>query len=138
MLSHTVIAGCQNDGSIVVQNRRILTSGRWLKIAEIFDEAWIDEPPLEYPEAVVEILRDNAVDADLFMFSQSFDDLEPRHPGFHHEWDNIAAAPARDFKGWWESLPQESRKNVRRSQKKGVVVRPVEFDDTLVRGIKAI
>ena len=35
------------------------------------------------------------------------------------EWDSIAAVHITTFKEWWENLPQETRKNVRRSQKRG-------------------
>jgi len=37
--------------------------------------------------------------------------------------------------GWWDKLPQETRKNVRRSQKRGVLVTVKEFGDDLIRGL---
>lgn len=126
------------DGSLAIGGRRVVASRGWLKVARIFDEPWLDLPPLENPEAFVQVLRDLGSDADVFTFSQSLPHTEPRFVTFHQEWDNIAVAPSHDFKAWWESLPQESRKNVRRSQKRGVTVRRVVFDDELARGIKAI
>ena len=46
--------------------------------------------------------------------------------------------PTSSFDAWWTALPQESRKNVRLAEKRGVVVRTVPFDDELVHGIKKI
>lgn len=54
---------------------------------------------------------------------------------FNFELDNYAAVPVTTFEKWWESVPQETRKNVRRATKRGVVVKAVPFDDELARGI---
>ncbi len=51
------------------------------------------------------------------------------------EWESLAAIRLTSFKEWWEKLPQETRKNVRRSQKRGVVVTVREFGDDLIRGL---
>src|SRR5262249_16224118 len=39
---------------------------------------------------------------------------------------------------WWEKLPQEARKNVRRSAKRGVETKVVQFDDELMIGVKKL
>jgi hypothetical protein len=55
------------------------------------------------------------------------------------DWDNVAAIRLDNPEDWWENrLPQETRKNVRRSAKRGVVVRVASLDDDLIRGIVAI
>jgi hypothetical protein len=123
---------------VIVQGRKIVCSGKLIKVARIFDEVWLDLPPIENPDAFVVMLQDSGLKADVFTFAEPLPYTKPRHQAECLEWDNIAAAPCADFKAWWESLPQESRKNVRRSQKRGVSVRAVEFNDDLVRGIKAL
>ena len=75
--------------------------------------------------------------ADIFVFARPLPHCEPCY-SFHFEWDNVAVANLGEFAQWWESLPQETRKNVRRSQRRGVTVRQVNFDDELVRGISNI
>jgi hypothetical protein len=45
---------------------------------------------------------------------------------------------ANGFGSWWEAVPQETRKNIRRSQRRGVTVERVLFDERLVRGISNI
>jgi hypothetical protein len=134
----TTISGPGPAVDGLIQQRRVITSGRWIRTARIFDEPWLDLPPLDNPDAFIVLMQDHGIRADVFTFSQQLPDVTPRYATDHIEWDNVAAAPSADFKAWWDALPQESRKNVRRSQKKGVVVRPVEFSDELVRGIKAI
>jgi hypothetical protein len=45
----------------------------------------------------------------------------------------------RSFTDWWEkTLPQVTRKNVRRAAKRGLVVRQVVCDDQLIQGIHEI
>uniref|UniRef100_UPI0039C91501 hypothetical protein n=1 Tax=Horticoccus sp. 23ND18S-11 TaxID=3391832 RepID=UPI0039C91501 len=76
--------------------------------------------------------------ADIFTFAQHIPDVQPRFNTEFVDWDNVAAAPSSNFNQWWESLPQESRKNTRRAQKKGITVRLATFDDELIAGIKQI
>jgi hypothetical protein len=55
------------------------------------------------------------------------------------EWDNVAALPLSTFEQWWkQQIDGKTRNMVRRAEKKGVVVREVPFDDSLVRGIWGI
>ena len=70
-------------------------------------------------------------------FARPLPACEPCYP-YHFDWDNAAIVRTVDFADWWESLPQETRKNVRRSQRRGVEVRPVVFCDEFVRGISKI
>lgn len=115
----------------------IVATGSWLKIARIFDEDWLESGPSNDPTLCLERIRESRFNADLFTFGQPFPDVEVRHP-YYHEPEILAAAPTSNFQAWWDALPQESRKNVRKSQKRGVVVRPVPFDDQLVHQIKGI
>lgn len=108
-----------------------------VRIAAFHDEEWIEGETIAEPEAFVRSLR-NAPPADVLTFTRPLPESEPRYP-FQIEWDNVAVADlAQGFKPWWEGLPQETRKNVRRSQRRGVTVNRIEFNDDLVRGISNI
>lgn len=122
--------------SLAIEGRTIVCNGTWLKIARIFDEVWL-ENPLTSPAATIEMVRNSGLGADLFTFSQLLPDVKARH-SHHVEWENLAVARTTKFEAWWDSLPQESRKNVRKAQKRGVTITPVEFNDELVQGIKGI
>lgn len=121
---------------IEVAGHRLECTGRWPRIARLTDEVWL-EPPLPDAAAIIDALRASGSRADLLSFAQHVDDTEPRHP-FPHTWDSIAVADTTDFAAWWDALPQESRKHVRRSRKAGVTVRPAPFDGDLVTGIKRL
>jgi hypothetical protein len=70
----------------------------------------------------------------MFTFSQKLPNTQPRHD-YPMEWDSIAAVRTDNFKRWWDALPQETRKNVRRAQKRGVVVETRTCTDGVIRGI---
>ena len=107
-----------------VNRNDIIVRGRWLKIAFINDEEWL-ETELRDPEACVQELKNRragALHSDIFTFSQKLPATSPKY-SFRLEWDSVAAVSITTFQDWWEKLPQASRKNVRRSQKRGVEVK---------------
>jgi hypothetical protein len=120
-----------------VESPSLVISGAWLKIARVQDELWLPPPAIEDPEAVIGGLRASRFCADLFTFTQAVPDTERRYR-YAFDWENWAVAPTSNFDAWWEALPQESRKNTRKAEKRGITVGPVAFDDTLVHGIKAL
>lgn len=122
--------------SIPVEGRTIVCDGTWLKTARILDELWLDNP-LTSPARTIDAVGASELQPDLFTFSQSFPDVTPRH-SHHLEWDNLAVAVTPSFDAWWNTLPQDTRRNLRRSERSGMVIREVSFDATLVVGIKAI
>jgi hypothetical protein len=126
-----------NERALCVNDRRIVCEGKWLRVARIHDEMWLEGQLVDQPEAFLAALRRGVIKADLFTFPEAFPETEPRYK-YHLESDNLAVAPTSDFKAWWEGLPQESRKNVRRAEKRGVTVKVANFDAELVRGIKGI
>lgn len=121
-------------------DHRILTcNAGWLKIARIHDEVW-HHPPLTTAAAVtatLDAIQASALNADLFTFAQHLPDVFPSFE-YHLSHDNLAIADTANFSAWWDSLPQESRKNTRKAQKRGVVIAPVAWADDLVRQIKSI
>lgn len=119
-----------------VNRTTIIVRGSWLKIAYIHDEAWL-ETGVEDPELCIKRLKEktpHGLRADVFTFAEKLPMTVPKY-SYPVEWESIAAIPLTSFKEWWEKLPQESRKNVRRSQKRGVVIKIKQFDDDVIKGI---
>jgi len=116
--------------------RNLVITGRFIRLAAVHDEEWIEGDPLPDPQAFLLDLRGKLL-ADIFTFARSAPHSD-RCYAFHVEWDNVAVAKLGEFAQWWKSLPQETRKNVRRSQRRGVTVTRVKFDDQLVHGISKI
>jgi hypothetical protein len=115
--------------------RTIVCAGGWLKTARILDEVWLDEPPLSAPIELIQSVRASSLGADLFTFGQALPNVIPRH-AYHLEFDNLAVADTTDYTRWWNALPVDSRRNVTRSQRKGVTVAAVAFTNDLVAQIK--
>jgi hypothetical protein len=119
-----------------VQGKTIVVRGTLPRIAVIHDEEWL-ETELEDPQECVEQLKRqgrHGLAADIFTFAQKLPATAPRY-NYPMEWDSIAAARTTSFETWWEGLPQETRKNVRRSRKRGVIVTVQAVDDGLIQGI---
>jgi hypothetical protein len=123
--------------SISVENRTIFVSGKWIRLASVHDEEWVEGEVLKNPDAAIARIKEQKLKADILTFPQKITCTEPQHK-FYFEWDNYAVIPLTTHAAWWEKLPQESRRNVRIAGKRGVVVAPVAFDDHLVRGIVGI
>ena len=119
---------------VQIRGNTIVITGRWLRMARLYDEEWRETEPVQQTN---EYLRELRAKADLFSFAVYEPDSSPKFPGFF-EWDNRAVVNLSKFEDWWDKLPQESRKNVRRSQRRGVTVRMATLDDALVSGIKQI
>jgi hypothetical protein len=119
------------DETIVVQ-------GGWMKIASLHDEDWVDRE-LRDPELCATILREQsrAMKADILRFSQIVPETTCRF-SYPMELRSIAVAEVSRFKKWWDGLPQETRKNVRRSQKRGVTIAVKSFDSEVIEGIAAV
>jgi hypothetical protein len=123
--------------STQIRNRTVIVKGGWVRTAYIADEDLVEGDVAADSTELVSKLRVDRLKPDLFTFGQLFTDPAPRLD-YYHEWDNLAAIRITSYDDWWEGLPQESRKNVRRAAKRGVVVRSVEFTDEFVKGVQGI
>jgi hypothetical protein len=122
--------------ALQIDQATIVVRRKWLRIATVLDEEW-SETELHNPELCVQTLKKNgtgSLRADLFTFSQKLPATAPKY-SYPMELDSVAAIRLASFSDWWDNLPQVTRKNVRRSEKRGVEVKLREFDDDLVRDI---
>lgn len=127
------IPGIEVNGDILI------TTGQRLKIAKIRGEE-MRAREIENPELYIAALtndKDRLLKADVFTFTQKPPATQPRY-SYPMEWESVAAIPLVSFKEWWEGLPQETRKNVRRSHKRGVAITVRELDGNVVEGIRAV
>ncbi len=125
-----------NVPAVFVRDAALIVKGKWIKVAMVHDEEWL-EKELEDPELCIRKLKEehgNGFGCDILTFTQKLPDVAPRYE-YPREWDSVAVARFANFDDWWKRLPQETRKNVRRSQKRGVTVEVKPFDDKLIRDI---
>jgi len=110
----------------------ILVRGRFLKTACLHNENWL-ATELSDPDSIIKALKSPAspTRADIFTFAQHPPHTTPKYE-YHFELESIAAVRTNNFDEWWNALPHEGRKNVRRAQKRGVVVKVRELDEDLI------
>jgi hypothetical protein len=90
---------------------------------------------LDDPEELLGRVRQCGRRIDLFTFMQKVSETKPKYP-YPMEWDNLAVLPISTFKHWWEEqIGFKARNKAKQAQKKGVTLREVPFDGTLVEGI---
>ena len=101
------------------------------------EDDWYDD--VRDPHAVIETLkRASGIKADLFTFRQRLPELAPKHP-YPMEWEELAVLPIKSYQDWWNhQIKSRVRNQIRKSEKEGVEVREVTFDDEFVRGMTAI
>lgn len=126
--------GASKGRSAVIDGRLVLVSGTRLKIASVYDEIWLPGQIVSNPETFLPKLKNSSLSADVFTFVQKIPDCKPRYK-YNYVWDNMAAIPITTYQDWWESVSSDMRKDVKRAEKRGLVVKEVEFNDELIRGI---
>jgi hypothetical protein len=122
--------------ALKVGGKSIIRKGKWLKTALVYAEEWL-ETPVEDPALCVEALKkekSKALRSDIFTFTQKLPATEQRYP-YYCEQESLSIIPISTFKEWWEGLPQETRKNVRRAEKRGVTAQVKQLDRHLIEGI---
>lgn len=123
--------------AITVDNATVIVSGRFPRIASVADENWVENAVPENPQRFIREVLDSAFPADILTFAQAIDDRDPSHP-YYFELDNVAAINTSSFDAWWNRLPQATRKNCRRSERRGARTEAVTLDDQLARQIKGV
>jgi hypothetical protein len=121
--------------SVPVQERIVAITGKWLKIASVFDEEAIDGEVVKDPELFLRDLLTTKCGADIFTFSQRIPDIQPKY-FYPFEIDNSAVLRITTYEEWFNKrIGTDVRQNIKKSAKRGVEVRVAAFDDDFVRGI---
>ena len=93
---------------------------------------------LDDPVAAIEVLRKSRKRFDVFTFKQRLSDGPPKYD-YPMEMDNMAVVGVSTYDHWLTNqINFKVRNKVRKSEKNGVVVREVPFDDDLLRGIQGV
>src|SRR6266550_367754 len=122
-------------GTTEINGKRIVIEGRLPRIARL-EQEWCDDAG--DPEILADALRKSANGPDILTFTQRVPDLEPQY-GYPMELDSMAVLPIKSYDFWWEKqIERQARNKIRKAQKKGVVVRPTDFDDKLIHGMTSI
>lgn len=120
---------------VLVDNKETLITGRVTRIARLQAEYY---EAINNPEAFLNKLKNCGKRVDLFTFVQSVQDPTPKYE-YAMEWDNVAVLNISSYDEWWKNqIKDKTRNMVRRAKKCGVELRPVKYNDELIRGIVEI
>jgi hypothetical protein len=124
--------------ALEIAGRVVTVTGRFLRVAEVFDEYWLRKEELPDPKRIIEELRGLASRPDLFTFVERVPRSQARFD-FLLEWDNFAVVPLESYENWFRrSISAATRRNIAASEKRGVSVQVSDFDDAYIRGVMAI
>jgi hypothetical protein len=125
--------------SICIDGRTAIVMGRWIRTAMVVDEDMIQGDVVSHPASFVAQLRNvnKNLKADIFTFAQKIPETLPKH-NLYFEWDNLAVISIATYRSWWGGLADAVKRAIKKSQKLGVVVKEVEFNDSFVEGIRSI
>jgi len=120
---------------MTINGQRVMVEGKALRIAS-FEQEWYED--VEDPQTLINELRKTESRPDILTFWQRLPDTEPKY-SYSMETEAIAALPIKSYSYWWDKqIDCKTRNMVRKSQKKGVTVRMVGFDDEIIRGMTSI
>lgn len=115
-----------------IDDKEITITGRFIKTARLAQE-WYED--VEEPESFIQKLRESKLKADIFTFWQRLPEIEPKY-NYHMEYDPVAAMPITSFDHWWKKqISTNIRRAVKKSKKKGVVVKETKFNNDFIQGM---
>ena len=118
---------------LIAGGKKLIVGKGILKVARMKDE-WYDDPG--DARTIIEDLQNSALHKpDIFTFWQRLPETEPLYP-YRYEWEAISAVPLRDYSHWWHhQIRTDTRKKIKRPEKRGIVVRIMQLDDKFVEGV---
>jgi hypothetical protein len=124
--------------SMPIDGRTVISRGKWLKVASVHDEPFLEGEVVANPESFLTRLKQWHVKPDVFKFAQKITSPDPKFK-FPMEWDNFAVLPITTYEEWLQKQAKKDvKENLRRAKREGVVVKTCEFNDEFVRGIKSL
>jgi|SRR5271165_2576576 len=101
------------------------------------EDEWYED--VRDPDSVIKTLVDNPqIKPDIFTFWQRLPENEPRY-SFYTEWEDLAVLAIQSYDHWWNhQIKSRVRSLIRKTEKEGVEIRQVAYDDDFVRGMTAI
>jgi hypothetical protein len=119
------------DGRVFIITR----ANTGVRVARLKQE-WMED--VVDPARAAEELRRAGARADVMTFWERPPITEVR-PGYVTEIEHVAAIPISTYDEWWnKQIDRKTRNMVRKTEKLGVRIDQVEFDDVLVEGISKI
>lgn len=124
--------------AVRINDQTFFLSGKFLRTASLRRDKDEWQEDVKNPDAVIQGLKTCGSRVDLFKFWQRIPETEPKYR-YYKEWRDIAVIPVTSFKQWWDKQVSPSVRNkIRKAQKRGVIVKEIQFDDEFLQGVMEI
>ena len=118
-----------------VENREFYSSGRVIKLCGQVN-AWYEN--IDNLDELIISLKQLQERQHIFTFFQRVPHTVPVH-NFYMEPYPVGVIKLKSYDDWWKnSIKNKTRQAVKSSEKKGITVDVVNFDDEFIKGISAI
>src|ERR1700735_379130 len=87
--------------AMTVNGHSMVVSGKWIKMAAVHDESYLEGGAVADPESIISRLKEWEANPDKFRFEQLITDGTPRFK-YPMEMDNAAVIPITTYKDWWD------------------------------------
>lgn len=122
--------------STKIHGRTVIMTGRWIKVASVHDEFFVEGEIVPDPDSFLAGLKRWEIKPDLFTFPEKVSQPAPRF-SYHTKWEDFAVIPITTYQDWLlKQIKKDVKENLRRAVREGVVVRVSPYDDQFVQGIK--
>ena len=126
------VPGVETDNAVVIVN------GRFRRVASVLNEELVEGDSISDVRTVIQSMRDADLHADILTFAERPPSLAQKYNA-RVAWENVAAVSTKDYTEWEKKLVSSTaRKAINRAKREGVIVREVEFSESLARSIHAI
>ena len=106
-----------------------------VRVLALHDE--LGDSPAD-PQSTIQEIRQRELPVDLFTFLLRPPETSPRFP-YHMEWENLAVLQISTYENWFKKqIHPNTRTNIRKAAKKGLVVRIEAFSDELAAELVAL
>ena len=122
----------QTNKTVLIGGKRCEIHDGIVRVLVLHDEV-TDSPP--DPESTLQEIRQKKLPVDIFTFLQKPSEPLPKFP-YHLEKDNLAVLEISTWTNWFRrQVHPNTRTNIRKAAKKGLVVRIEPFGDHITAGL---
>ncbi|MFN0126413.1 MAG: hypothetical protein ACKV19_07005 [Verrucomicrobiales bacterium] len=124
--------------AIIIGERTIVANGKYVKIARIKDEAFVQGEIVANLDETLAAISAYQCKADIFCFSQKIGEDAPKYTHYF-EWEDFAVINITSYEDWYKTkIKKDARENIRRAAREGIRVESVPYNEKLVQQIKEL
>jgi hypothetical protein len=119
----------------IVDNREFFSTGMLIKICGLVN-GWYEN--VEEPEKLIEIIKNSQKRNHIFTFYQRVPNTLPRYK-YYMDLYPVSVIKVSSYENWFKNcIGRKTRQAIKTSEKKGIKIKVVAFDEKYIKGISDI